>query len=893
LNIYFLSTLAIIGYCTTPTLAQKDTKKVAENLTITSDSLSTDSLSSLGSLNLPMPNTRKDFETTINYSAKDSIVIYLNDNSIFQFRKSEVSYGDINITSHKMENDFSVKTLKAIPGQDTTGKYFDEPIFKEGEDTYEAHVMTYYFDDKTATVHQVVTQENEGVLHGDSVLMDQHNNMFVKAGRYTTCNLEHPHYYFQLNKTKYTSKGTTVTDRINLVIGDVPTPLIFPFFILPKQGERSSGIIFPSWGERSGRGFFLENGGYYWAVNDYIGAKFQGSIYSLGDWIVRNDVTYKKKYRFSGSTQVQLRNQRSNLGEFDEQVSNEFQFIWRHSPEAYGGKSLSADINYVTQNFTRSNIALADNTLSNLNLNFSTNFRSSVNYSFPIKHTPYNGSFALNLSQDIVSGFGDLTAPQFNLNSTRIYPFKRKKKGVKSSFTKFVETIGIRHTMNFNNKITNRPITSDGFSEFDVANFSAQTDTLAFVPSNFPELFKRGSYGLTHTIPISASAKFGNFQINPSFNYVDRWHFEKYNFTYSGNDSVFVDTTSGFYRTGEWNASATLTTNLYGMYQFKGKRKTAIRHTLLPSVGFNFNPDFSDGKAFVHVQNSDTTIAENVSIFNGSASGAQSTTKSAAITFSLNNTLEMKYKKQKNVDGDEKEFQKIKLLENLSASGNYNLAADSLKLSNINLNARTSIKQGLLGISATGSIQPYAYQIPDGDTVATNQYRINKLAISEGQGLGFESLTLRASLKLSADMFNSNKKEKTDTLQSKKANETPTSTDEYVPFSVPWSLSLDYSINNRATGFLDPLKTRNLSFNATLQPTEKWDISLRASYDFETKRMLNPSIAITRDLHCWVMRFDWVPTGQFQFYRLEIGVRAAMLQDLRIRKTNRFGAFTN
>jgi len=886
LNIHFLTFLVILGSYITPVFARKDTKKVPKNLSINSDSLSTDSLELRA-------KTRKDLETTIEYSAKDSIVVNLTNNTIYQYQKSEVTYGDINITSHKMENDFSNKTLKAMPGIDTSGKYYDEPVFKEGERTYNATIMTYYFDDKTATVNQVVTHENEGVLHGDSVLMDQKNNMFVKAGKYTTCNLEHPHYYFQLNKTKYTSKGTTVTDRINLVIGDVPTPLIFPFFILPKQGERSSGVIFPSWGERNGRGFFLENGGYYWAVNDYIGAKFQGSIYSLGDWIVRNDISYKKKYRYSGSTQIQLRNQRSNLGEYNEQISNEFQFVWRHTPQAYGGKSLSANINYVTNDFTRSNIALADNTISNLDLNFSTNFRSSINYNFPLRHTPYNGGFALNLSQDIVSGFADMTAPQFNLSSTRIYPFKKKKTGPKSSFTKFIETIGFTHRMNFNNKITNRPQTSDGFSQFDVANFTAQTDTLEFIPSNFPDFFKRGSYGLTHTIPISASAKIGNFQFNPSFNYVDRWHFEKYGFRYSGNDSVFVDTTHGFFRTGEWNASASLTTNIYGMYQFKGKRKTAIRHTLLPSVGFSINPDFSNGKAFVNVQDTDTTIVENVSVFNGSASGSQSTTKSASMTFSLNNTLEMKYKKQKNDGTSDNEYEKIKLLENLSASGSYNMAADSLKLSNINLNARTSIKQGLLGISATGTIQPYAYEIPEGDTTFNNQFRVNKLAISEGQGIGLQSVTLNANIRLSPEMFKSKEDRKSDSLQTRKKENKTSNKNEYVPFNVPWSLNLNYSINSRKTGFLDPVKTKNLSFNATLQPTEKWDISLRASYDFDSKQILNPAIAITRDLHCWIMRFDWVPTGQFQFYRLEIGVKAAMLRDLRIRKTNRFSAFTN
>ena len=373
-------------------------------------------------------------------------------------------------------------------------------------------------------------------------------------------------------------------------------------------------------------------------------------------------------------------------------------------------------------------------------------------------------------------------------------------------------------------------------------------------------------------------------------NYLDRWHFEKYRFSY--NDGVFVDTTNGFFRTGEWNASASLTTTVYGTYQFDGKRKTAIRHTMLPSVGFNINPDFSNGKAFVNVQNTDSTIVENISVFNGSASGSQSTTKSASMTFSLNNTLEMKYKKQRD-NGTDDEYEKIKLLENLSASGSYNMVADSLKLSNISLNARTSIKQGLLGISATGTIQPYAYQIPEGDTTYTNQFRINKSAISQGQGLGLESLTLNASLRLTPEIFKRKEDRKSDSLQTRKKESRPSNKNEYVPFDVPWSLNINYRINKREIGFLDPVKTKNLSFNATLKPTEKWDISLRASYDFDSKQILNPAIAITRDLHCWMMRFDWVPTGQFQFYRLEIGVKAAMLRDLKIRKTNQFSAFTN
>ncbi|MFK7899245.1 MAG: putative LPS assembly protein LptD [Cyclobacteriaceae bacterium] len=831
------------------------------------------------------------------------------------YRKSEVIYGDIELNSHNMVNNLQTKVLNASGGKDTTGKDFDTPVFKENEDTYEAYEMSYNFNTKKGLISSVITTQGDGFLQGDSTLKDDKNNMFIKDAIYTTCNLAHPHYYFDFNKTKVTNKKTTITDRFHLVIGDIPTPLILPFAILPRKQGRSSGILFPSYGERNGRGFFLENGGYYWAVNDYIGSEFKGSIYSLGDWILRNETVYKNRYKFDGSVQFQLRNQKSSIGNFNESTSSEFQFQWNHRPKSYGGKSFTANVNYVTNDFTRSNIALANNSISNLNLNYAASFRSSINYSFPVKRTPYNGGVAVNLNQNVTTGIANMTAPQINLRTTRIYPFKRKKSGPKNAFKKFAESIGFTHALNFRNQITNAPTTSiPNFGPRDVlsaTNFTAETDTLEFTPNNFPEFFKDGRYGLTHTIPISASLKLGAFQLNPNFTYTDRWYFEKYSYNYLGNNEVEIDTINGFSRAGEWSTNANLTTTIYGMFQFKGKRAAAIRHSIYPSVGFSYRPDFSEGKAYREIIDTNGN-AQTISIYNGAIIGSPSTGKTGSITFGLRNIVEMKYKTKegmKNSKNDKDAYKKLKLLENLSARSSYNLLADSFNLANVNLNARTSIMNGLLSTSTTGTLNPYSYKETDSEE-SEDQVRINKLAISNGQGLGFlENLSLNLSLNLSPKTFKVKKKDepeleegeeaflteeekerrREDSLFNSKDDPVYDDPNQYVPFSLPWTLGLSYFTRFTKVGFSESVKTEGLTIRASLQPTPKWDVSFGASFDFETKQLLRPNITLTRDLHCWVLRLESVPTGQFSFYRLEIGLRASMLKDLKMRKTNRFG----
>ena len=838
---------------------------------------------------------------------------------MFLFGKADLEYGDIKVNSHVMENNFDSKVLKAYGGKDTSGKTFDSPVFYENNDTYEAKEIIYNFDTKKGMITKVITEAGtpDGIMHGDSTLKDEHNNVYIKTGRFTTCNLEHPHYYIETYRSKYTPKGTTIAQKAYFVIGDVPTPLFLPFFMFSSQSGRSSGFIVPQWGERNSRGFFLENGGYYWAVNDYIGSKFTGSIYTRGDWIVTNATNYKKKYRYSGNTSLQIRNQVENLGLYNEYDAYQYKVTWTHTPQAYNGKSFRANVNYVTNDFTRTNVAFTANTISNLNLRYATTFTSNINYNFPLKHTPYKVGMAVSLRQNILTGIGNMSAPQLNLTTNNIKPFKSVK-GKRNALKDFIKTIGFNHTVDFSNQLTNTPTSSSGFSEFEVANFVSNTDTLDFVPSNFLTFWNNGKLKLTHTVPVSASMKIGSFQLNPIFNYVDRWYFEKYDYEYLSGDSVRVDTVNGFQRTGEWNTSVNLRTTLYGTYGIKAKNRNFIfRHVMQPSIGFSYNPDYSDGRAFVDVQNSDTTFAENISIFHGSASGVQSTTLSKSITFSLSNTLEMKFRDLSKDASSPDAYKKVKILDNLSLSGNYNLAADSLKLSNISLSARTTIGQGLLSLSSTSTINPYAYNNPDDSlNSATDQYRINKLAITEGQGIGFQNFRINASLKLDSETFKKKEASKqapkavvpnsdfyttsdnlSDSLEVEDKKEKNAfkydNEDLYVPFELPWSLSVNYYVNYSKVGFLDKVKTEGLDFNAKFDLTSKWSCNFRASYDFDTKQLLRPSIVITRDLHCWVMNFDWVPSGPYQSYNFQIGIKAAILNDMKIRKTNQFSAFRN
>lgn len=899
LVVYFVfSLLFLSAFSATAQVGNKPGSAAnADSLTIKQDTVTikTDSL-----------RNRGDIETTIKYTAKDSVITDVASQITRLYTEAKVTYGEITLEAAYMEVDMRNNQVYATGVTDSTGKTIGTPKFKNGPEEYEAKGIRYNFKTRRGKIEEVVTQQGEGFIHGTTVKKDSENNMYVGNGLYTTCNLKHPHFHIKANKIKVVHEKQVVTGPFNLVINDVPTPLGFAFGVFPfvqKKPNGTSGIIFPVYGEEPrDRGFFLRNGGYYWAISEKINMSFLGEIYSRGGWGLNLQSQYRQIYKYGGN--LDLRYNRRRTGEEGFQsIAEDFWINWSHTPENRGGTGrFSASVNAGTSRYNQRNAFVTGGT-QDLSRQITPVFNSNVSYS----NQALNGAitYGVNLRHDMntQTGIMNMTLPDVNMALTRIYPFKRKSSAKKAWY----ETIGFSYNFNGSNRLSNTPRTlAESFSGLRIENASPQSEEVVpFNPSNLSELLRRAEIGARHTIPVSMSLKlFKYFSLNPSFNYNETWYPQKLNFTYIADDTarVQIDTTRGFARSYSYNASAGLTTNIYGMFYFKNKNRRieAIRHRMIPSVSFSYAPDFSRDRYgfYQNLQINGATIADpnlNPALFrpiSRFATGQFSPPgigSSGSIGFSLNNTFEAKLRAKSDSAGAKAE--KVSLLDNFNISTSYNLAADSFNLSPINIAARTKILKTDVNFGMV--VDPYMTQLIDRnpETGRITQRKVNEFSWNNGKGLG--QIT-------SANMYFSksfspggDKKKKEAEKKEEEQERTPeereqiaqinANRDKYVDFNIPWTLSFSYSLNYNKRGYEKAVISQTLSFNGDLKLTDKWKIALNSGYDFVGKGIINTtSINIHRDLHCWEMVASWIPFGRFQSYTFDLRVKASLLQDLKL-----------
>ncbi|PCH65043.1 MAG: hypothetical protein COC01_10490 [Bacteroidetes bacterium] len=800
-------------------------------------------------------------ESKVEYSSDDSIRLDVSEQKVYLFGNANINYEEINLKASYIEFDLKNNIVFAKGTIDSAGKEIGKPVFEDNEQSFSAKTITYNFETTKGLITQVITQEGEGYIHSDTVKKHANDVYFIKNGAYTTCDLEHPHFAIKSPRIKVIPDDKIITGPAYLSIADIPTPLAVPFGIFPNKKGQASGILIPTYGESVNAGFFLQGGGYYFGISDNLDLAIRGDTYTKGSWALRAASSYKKRYKYSGKLSTGY-----SVFKFGEKElptfskTNDFFINWKHDqdPKARPNSRFSANVNARSSTYNKFNSNNSSDYLSNT-------FKSNISYSKSWAGKPYNLSVNFTHSQNVLNKTVDLNIPEVVFSISRFYPLKRKTSVGKP---KFYEKISMGYTTNLRNTIS--------------------YDSL-FTPSNTSEFITRSiprfRNGMKHDIPISTSFKIlKHLNFTPSFNYTERWYLQSIEKRWDNPNNILVtDTIRDFKTARNYSTSAAFTTKLYGMYQFKSKRIKAIRHVLTPSIGFSFRPDFGEEKrGYYKIVQIDTLGNEQTySIFENSIYGSPLKGKSGLANFRLHNNLEMKVRSLKDTITHTK---KIVLIENLTLSTSYNLAADSLKWSKIIISGFTTLFKRLY-IKYDARFDPYII-----DTLGRN---INKFEWKENKRIArFENSDWNFSLNwnIGPEVFKKKKSAKATEEELEMINKHP---DAYVDFNIPWSLNLSYSLrhssNYHFSGKLKPDSiTKNivqtLSFSGDINLTPKWKIGYRSGYDFVNKEISYTTIDIYRDLHCWEMTFNWIPFGFRQSYNLGIKVKASVLEDLKLNR---------
>ena len=832
---------------------------------------------------------KSEIETTINYSAKDSIFYDLKSQKIKLYGNSKIDYGEINLEAYEILVDWNDKTLDANYLTDSTGKKIGKPIFSEGNQSYETDKITYNFDSRKAKIKGIVTQLDDAYMQGEDVKKNEEDELFISHAMYTTCNLEEPHFHISSGKIKVIPGKKVVSGPFHLKFGDVPTPLGFIFGMFPQPKKKVSGLIMPNYGEEKRRGFYLRDGGYYFAVNDHIDLRLTGDIYSKGSYGMTLGSSYKKRYSYSGN--LRFNYNKSKLGDFENpSTSNDFSFSWSHTPDAKGKSSrFSSSVNFQTNSYNQNkNLVYSD-----FNESINAQFNSNISYTKTFKGSPFNLSANLRHSQNVQTKKVNLTLPDVSYNMSRIYPFKNLGKLGKTALGK----ISISHRFNGKIELTNGSV-GNSLSGINILNssnnFSEQID---FNMDNLNSIIDRSKIGGKHTIPISTSFNLLKyFTVSPSVNYNEIWYFKKLSYNYNElEDGIEIDTTNSFQRAWSYSSAFALSTRIYGTVFFKKGKIKAIRHVISPEISMSFSPDFTKPKFgyYENVQINSEGDTKLLSKYENFLFGSPRIGSSASMNFYIGNNLEMKVvDKNDTISGT----RKIKIFDNLSFSSSYNFLADSFRLAPVRFSTRTSFFKRLINLSVSGNIDPYTFKL---DSISENssgiknvyQRRVDELAYKNNQGIGsLAYINMSLGFRFSAKDFRSEDEEEKDSSfgTREEIDYINSNIAEYIDFNVPWSINASYNLNRRKLGFRDPTITQTLTFSGDVSISEKTKISFRSGYDFKFKMLTQTSINATRDLHCWRINFSWVPFGRFQSYNLSINAVSALLQDLKLEKRSRF-----
>ena len=803
----------------------------------------------------------------------DSLYYDVRNKQVFIYNQGDVKYENKSLQADFMRINMDTKEVYAFGKPDTVEGVPTKthPIFTDNGTSYTMDTITYNFSSEKALIQGVATQQGDGWLVGGKIKKQADNTINIQSGKYTTCDhTEHPHFYLAMTRAKVIPGKKVVTGPAYLVMEDVPIYFLgIPEGFFPINMGPKSGLLMPTFGEDGARGFFLRGLGYYFILGKHIDLAVTGGIYTLGSWEVAASSRYTKRYKFSGNLSFDYSSFKTgDKGEPDYIKQNNFKFVWTHSqdPKANPGSTFSASVNFSTSGYNR----YSANTLNDI---LSTQTNSSISYSKSWAGTPFSLSMNLGVSQNSQNRTISINFPNVVFNVARVYPFKRKEAVGKQ---RWYEKISFTYT----GKLTNSVST---------------TESQIFTK----ETLKNMRNGIEHTIPVSSSftiLKYINF--TPSFNYTERWYFKRQmqEWNPETNKVEKLDPEYGFYRIYNYNASASLNTTIYGMWQFKKKtsKVQAIRHTITPQIGVSYAPNFGKQKyGFYKTVQTDSLGGHTVySPYSDNAYGVPGRGAAASLNFSLRQSLEMKVLSKRDTSG----VKKIKLIDDFSISGSYNFLADSMGLSNISLALRTTIT-GNFGLNLSATLDPYE--------VTPKGIRYNKLMIARGLpgriintgwSFGYTFKSRQNKSQPAINDINSIPPEYFNPFSDPYGLMDPTLRRQYMAqtyydFSIPWNIGFNYVIsygiqyvNNGTTGYKQNV-TQTIGFNGSINLTPKTGISFTSGFDIQNRKLTTTSISITRDLHCWQMSFVWIPFGTHKSWSFNIGVKASSLADLKYDKS--------
>ncbi|MBI4648469.1 MAG: LPS-assembly protein LptD [Bacteroidia bacterium] len=814
--------------------------------------------------------SKNAIEVQIPYKAKDSIRFLVKEQKVFLYGDAVVKYGTIELSAAYIEIDLSKNLVFATGVKDSTGKETGKPVFKDGTDEFQARTMQYNFRTEKGLIKGVISEQAGGYLHGEVTKKQENDEIHIKSGKYTTCNLEHPHFYINLTKAKVIPNDKIITGPANLVVEDLPTPLFIPFGYFPNQEKHKSGIIIPEYGEESNRGFYLRNGGYYLPLGDFADVTFLGDVYSRRSWAASLKSNYKLRYKFNGNVDF-----RYNVNYLEDTVNNNgYAIQWRHSqdPKAMPNSNFTASVDFRSSSYNRNNAYSIERRMENIT-------QSSISYRKTFANTPFNLSTNLNHSQNFTDSTINLRLPVINLSVNKIYPLKLKG----SSGKKWYEKIGVSYNGAFSNNIT--------------------TKEAELYSGNAMDKFKNG---INHNADINTSFNLLKYiMVSPYLNFNDRMYFKrivKPGLVISNGDTLStaadIDTISKFCNSWDYDVGTTMNTKIYGLYQFRQDDPVkGMMHVITPNISLSYRPDFGKIKfgnydsavvAYDSIYSNNQfigfdTVRQLYDPYQGFIYQNAPTGKSGMISFGLNNTLEMKVRSSKDTAS---EYKKIRILDALSFKTGYNLAADSLNWSPLSTSARTKLF-GKVNVIASASLNPYAIDTL-GRIINTFEWEKEKNPasfINPGGKFKYGRLT---SATVSFDM--SFKSKQGDKKKEQKTDLLPANyLDYYVDFEIPWNMSISYSLSYSKSFILAEQKyqdntTQTIRFNGDLNLTNKWKIGFSSGYDFQNKKITTTTIDIYRDLHCWEMSFNWIPFGNYLSYNFTIKAKSSILQDLKLNK---------
>ncbi len=853
--------------------------------TLTMDTLDSDTLSA----DTVVEKKKQPLDAPVDYEASDSIV-FTNEGFAHLYGEAQVNYEKIELTSAIITMNIDSSTVYARGVPDSLGVETGLPIFRDGDTPYESKTMRYNFKTKKGFINDIVTQQGEGYVTSEEAKKGADDEFYMRHGRYTTCdNNEHPHFYLKMSMAKVRPKKNVVFGPAQLVVEDVPLPLAIPFGFFPFNSSYSSGFIMPTYGDESNRGFYLRDGGYYFAINDRMDLKVLGEIFTKGSWGLSAQSTYRKRYKFNGSfsaSYLVTKTGEKNMPDYA--VTKDFKLTWTHTQDskANPGTTFSANVNFATSSYDQRSLSTLYNPTS-----YSNNTKtSSVSYSRTFSDIGLTLSGTFNLSQNTKDSSISVTLPDLNISLSRIYPFKRKKAVGKE---RWYEKISFQYTGQLTNSIST-------------------TDNL---------LFKQGlnkwTNGMQHKIPISATfTLFKYINVVPSFNYTERWYLHRVEQSYDPTaiDKVRRDTINGFNRMYNYDLSLQLNTKLYGFYtpwrKLFGDKVSVIRHVFTPSVSVSYAPDFSTAKygyvkSYTYTDENGEVYTKDYYPYSGLPYTFTPGGKSENFTFSVDNNVEMKVRSDKDTTG----IRKISLIDQLGASISYNAAASKQPWSDLSMNLRLKLTRSYT-FSMNASFATYAYEFDENGNVVVG----NHTEWSHGRFGRFQGYSGSFSYTLNNDtwkkLFSKGEKESKKGTENnnegldeyigegeerkeenrsglRKTEQASIDPDGYMAFKLPWSMSLSYSYSIREDRSKDinikrmryPYSlSHSLNVSGNLRLGSRWNINYSSGYDFNSKQMSMTTVNITRDLHCFQMTCGLV-FGPFTSYNFSIRATSSMLAD--------------